>query len=148
MIDYIRLHFKFETIVSQLHVREANFLEPVVGLGVRQIMGNVREPGAAGLEPLNDGKGLFHGLVHGMGNVPQRVEDEYVEIFQQGHRRVWNFAEISEISGTAEAEAENFHVSMEQSDGNRRYAQKLRRAPGGVPRYAWHGAERRFVIEG
>ena len=147
MIDGIRLHFKLETIVGQSHVREAHSYEALVGFGVSQIMGDMREPCAARPKSLDYGKCLFDGLVHGMRNIPQRIENEFVEIFQQGHGRVWNLAEISEISGAAEAEAENFHISMKQRDRNERDSQKLARAHDGVQCDTRDGTERRFVIE-
>ena len=71
---------------------------------MRQIVSDVREPGAARLEAIDEGESLLHGLVHGMGNISQGVQDEFVETFKQGHRGIRQNAEISEIGSTAKTE--------------------------------------------
>jgi len=69
------LHIKFEAIVGQLHMREAHSKKASIRLGMRQVVRDVREPRAAGLELLNDSQGLLDGLMHGMGNIAEGVQD-------------------------------------------------------------------------
>ena len=82
----VDLHLKVETVVRELHVRESHPAQPLVRFRVRQIMRDVRKPGAAGLQQLNKGKRLVHRLVHGMRDVTQRVDNQVVKVFEEGAR--------------------------------------------------------------
>src|SRR5882762_2691367 len=82
-----------------------------------------------------------------MRNITESVQDQFVETLQERHRGVRNVAEVGEIGGTSEPEAEDFHLAVQQRHGNKRDAEKLERAMDGVQRNARHGAERWFVIE-
>src|SRR5712664_1193221 len=100
-------------------MRVAHFYEARIRLGVRQVVGDVREPSAARLEMLNECESLLHRLMHGMRNIAQSIQDQLVESLEQRHRGVGNLAEVCEISGPPEAETENFHVSVERSEERR-----------------------------
>ena len=86
LLRHFRLHFKFEAIVSELHMRVAHFYQALVGFGMRQIVSDVREPRAARLELLNERERLLDGLMHGMWNIAQRVQHQFVESLQERHR--------------------------------------------------------------
>jgi len=75
----IGLHFKLETIVGQLHMWKTHFYKAFVCFSVRQVMSDVGEPRAAGLELLDEDERLVHCLMHGMWNVPESVQDQLVE---------------------------------------------------------------------
>jgi len=64
---------------------------------------DVREPGASGLEFVDESEGLFDGLMHGMRNIAEGVDDEVVEVFEERHGGFRKAAEIGEISGAAKA---------------------------------------------
>jgi hypothetical protein len=63
------LHVEVEAVVGELDVGIAGFAEAFVGGGVGKFVSDVREPGAAGLELVNESEGLFDGLMHGMRNI-------------------------------------------------------------------------------
>src|SRR5260370_25084910 len=109
-------------------MREAHFYKTLIRLGVRQVVGDVREPRAARLELLNERERLFHRLVHGMWSIPQSIQHQFVESHKQGHRPVRNLAEIRKIDGPAKAEAQNFHLSVKQRHGNKGNAEKFKGA--------------------
>src|SRR5437773_1626160 len=115
-------------------MRVAHCQKARIGLGVWQVVGNVREPRAARLELLNESERLLHRLVHGMWNISQGVQDQLVETFQKRHRRVGNLAEVGEIGGPPKPESQNFHLPVEHGHGNKRGAEKFEWAPDGVQR--------------
>ena len=82
-----------------------------------------------------------------MWNIPEGVQHEFIETFEQRHGRVRNSAEVGEIGGAPKAEAENFHIAVEQRHRDKRDAEKFNGALHGDQGDAWHGAERRLVIE-
>ncbi len=100
----VYLHFKFEAIVGQLHVRVAHSYKARIGFGVRQVVGDVGERRAARLELLNERERLFYRLVHGMWNISQSVQDQLIEPFEQRHRGIRNRAEVGEIGGPPKPE--------------------------------------------
>src|SRR5260370_19441771 len=85
--------------------------------------------------------------MHGMGDIPEGVQNQFIETFKQGHRSVWNLAEVGKIGGERKTEAENFHIAVEQRHGDKRDAKKLNGAVDSFERDTWHGAESRLVIE-
>jgi hypothetical protein len=92
---------KFETVVGETDVfRQARF-----DGGMHQIMRDVGEVGAFGLQQFDSFEGLFDGGVSGVRVVAQGVEKEYVEIGEQ--REAFNryTAVICEVGAAAEAEA-------------------------------------------
>ncbi len=137
----IGLDVEVKAVVGELDVGIAGFAEAFVGGGVREFVSDVREPGAAGLELVNQGEGLFDGLVHGMGNIAEGVEDEVVEVFKERDGGFGKTAEIGEIRGAAEAEAEHVHVAVEERHGNDGNAEKLEGALDFVEDDAGEGAE-------
>src|SRR5258708_4991394 len=128
-------------------MREAHFFEALIRGGVGQIVSDVREPRAARFELLNQCKSLFHRLMHVMGDIPEGVQNQFIETFKQGHRSVWNLAEVGKIGGAPKAEAENFHIAVEQRHRDKWDAEKFNGALHGDQGDARHGAERRLVIE-
>jgi len=56
-------------------------------------------------------------------------------------------AEVSEISGIREAEAKDFHVSVDERDRDKRQAEELNWISDGFESDAGDGAERWLVIE-
>src|SRR5579859_2894065 len=52
--------------------------------------------------------------MHGMRRVAKSIQDEHVEILQQGNGRFGHGAEIGEIGGVAKTEAENRDVAMNE----------------------------------
>src|SRR5437879_9989944 len=56
-------------------------------------------------------------------------------------------AEIRQVGGAAKTETQNFHLSVKEGHGNKRNAKEFEWALNRVQRHAWHGAERRLVIE-
>ena len=83
IVSRIDLHIKFEAIVGQVHMREAHSNEAFIRCGVGQVMGDVREPGAARPEFLHQFKSSCHRLVHGVRLVAQRVDHQIVQVHQQ-----------------------------------------------------------------
>ena len=57
------------------------------------------------------------------------------------------FRSVGEISGATKAEAENFHVAMEEGHGNEWNPEKLARALDGVQDYTRYGTKRGLVIK-
>jgi len=141
------LHVEPEAIVGELDVGIAGLAEAFVGGGVGKFMSDVGEPGAAGLELVNQGEGLLDGLVHGMRNIAESVEDEVVEVFEKRHGGFGKAAEIGEIRGAAKAEAEHVHFAVEERHGNDGNAEKLEGAFDFVEDDAGDGAERGLVVK-
>ena len=130
-----------------MHLRVAHAYKALIRLGVRQVVGDVREPSAARLKLLNESERLLHRLMHGMWNISQGVQDQLVETFQKSHRRVRDLAEVGEIGGPPKPETQNFHLPVEHGHRYKRGAEKFEWAPDGVQRDARHGAEGGFVVE-
>jgi len=143
----IHLHFELQAVVSQLHVRKTHAAKALVGFRVRKVVSDVRKPCAARFETLDQGQGLVHGLMHGVRNIAQGVQDEFVEALEKGHRRFGQAAEIREISGAAETETQNLHVAVLHRDGHERNAKKLDRSDRELERNARDGAERGFIVK-
>jgi hypothetical protein len=119
------LHVEVEAVVGELDVGIASFAEAFVGGGVGKFVSDVRKPGAARLEFVNESEGLFDGLVHGMRNIAESVDDEVVNIFEERQGGFGEAAEIGEIRGAAEAETEDVHFAVEERHGNDGNAEKL-----------------------
>ena len=78
----VNVHYDFEAVVSKLYVGMPKLAKAFIGFGVGQIVGNVREPGATGIQLFDERQGLVDGLMHGMRNVAQGVDDQFIEIVQ------------------------------------------------------------------
>jgi len=137
----VGLDVEVKAVVGKLDVGIAGLAEALVGGGVGKFVGDVRKPGVARLEFVHQGEGLLDGLVHGMGNIAESVEDEVVEVLEKGSGGFGKAAEIGEIRGAAEAEAEHVHFAVEQRDGNDGDAKKLEGAFDFVEDDAGEGAE-------
>jgi len=143
----IGLHVELEAVVGKLDVGIAGLTDTFVGGGVGKFVSDVREPGAAGLKFVDEGEGLFDGLVHGMGNVAEGVDDEVVEVFEERDAGFREAAEIGEICGAAKAEAEDLHFAVEERHGNDGNAEKLEGAFDFVEDDAGDGAEGGLGVE-
>src|SRR5205085_6612254 len=81
-------------------------------------------------------------------DVAQRVEDEFVEPFEQRHRRIRKGAEIGEIGGASEAKTQHFDIAVQQGDGNKWDAKQFEGAlADDIQDDAGHGAQRGLVVE-
>ena len=69
-----RSHIEAETVVSELDVGKSQAHQPLVRFTMRQIVGDVGEPGPAGPEPRHELKRLLHGLMHGVRLVAEGDE--------------------------------------------------------------------------
>src|SRR5256885_1048211 len=98
--------------MRKLHV----FRKIAVGFFMRQVMGNVGEEGAPGPEFLHQAHRIRHGGVRGMWLMTQGVEKKNVQAAQPLHGFLWNRAEISQVSGGAEAVAVDFRIAMQNAD--------------------------------
>jgi hypothetical protein len=78
-----------------------------------------------------------------MGNIAEGIEDEVVDIFKERHGGFGEAAEIGEIRGAAEAEAQYVHFAVEERHGNDGDAEKLEGAFDFVEDDAGNGAEGR-----
>jgi hypothetical protein len=141
------LHIKLQAIVGELDVMQAELAEALVGVRVRQIVSDVGEPSATGAELLNKGERLLDGLVHGMRDIAEGVENEVVETFEQSGRGRRQGAEIGEVGSAAEAKTEDFEIAVAQGHGDDWHAKKLEGAVDDVEGDAGDGAERRRFIE-
>ena len=126
---------------------EAEVTKAFDGFRVGEVMGDVREPGAARIEFADERKSLVHGLVHRMRRVAEGVEDELVKIGEEGERGVRNGAEVGDISGTSEAEAENFHVAVNQRNRRDFDAEKIEGRGCFAEGDAGNRAELGFAVE-
>ena len=143
----IGLNFELKAVVGELHVGIAGFAETLVGGGVGKIVSDVREPGAARFEFIEDGEGLLDGLMHGMGNIAKGVDDEVVEIFEERDGGIGKAAEIGEIGGATKAETEDFHFAVEQGNGDERNTEKFEGAFDFVEKDAGDSAESGLVVK-
>ena len=78
----VHLYFELESVVGQLNMGKAHLAKTFICFGVREVVGNVREPRSARFQLLNEGQGLVHGLMHGMRNIAQSVENKFIEVFE------------------------------------------------------------------
>src|SRR5579863_9950384 len=85
-----------------------------------ELVRDVGEEGAPWFEPLDPPERLLQVRVRGMRLVAQGVENQHVQSFEQGNRRVRDGAEIGDVGRLAETEAENRQVAVQ--DGKRRPA--------------------------
>ena len=144
---FVHLHFDIEAVIGKMHVFVALHAEAFVGLRVRQIVSNVREPRASRLQRFDQRQSLIHGLMHGVRNIAQRIKNQLIEIVQQRKRRIGNGAEVGQVSSPAKAEAENLHVAVQQRNGKKLDAQQFERRGRFVERDARNGAELGLAVE-
>ena len=77
-----RCHFQSQSVIGQFHEGVAGLEQSRIGLLVRQIVGNVCEPGPLGLQAIDQRQRLLHRLMHGMRNIPQRIQNQLIQIFE------------------------------------------------------------------
>jgi hypothetical protein len=87
-----------------------------VGGLVVEAVGDVSEEGAARLELLDQGDGVGEVGVGGVGLAAQGVEDENIQICEQGKAFWIEVAEVGEVGGGAEAEAGDGLVAVGDGD--------------------------------
>ncbi len=91
----------FQAVIGQADVGR----EQAFGAGVREVVTDVGEEGAAGGEFADGFGGALDGGVSGVGFVAEGVEEEHVEAAEFLHGAGGDFAVVGEIGGIAEAEA-------------------------------------------
>ncbi len=111
-----------EAVVGEADVgRERGF-----GGFVVEIVADVGEEGASGLELLDKGDGAIEVRVTGVRGAAERVEDEDVEILKQGEALGRDVAHVGEVRGGAEAEAGDLLLAVEDGDALEAGAEELR----------------------
>ncbi len=126
----MRLDVGFE---DEAIIREANVGGKAgISFFVSEIVADVSEPGVAGFEFLDEGEGLSDARVHGMRGVAEGVEDEVVEIVEEGFGGVREGAEVGEIGEAAEAEAEDGSRAVVGGDGDDLVPEELEGAIKGI----------------
>src|ERR1700747_3502595 len=110
-------------------------------------MSDVREPGAFGLETVDESQSLLDGLVHGMWNVAQGIDDEIVKAFEEGGGGVQQRIEIGEVGGAAKAIAEDADVAVAEWHRNKCDPEQLERFVYDLEFHAGNGAKSRTLIE-
>ena len=137
-----------EAIVGEADLRGAVVRgEFGIGGGVRNIVTHVGEPRALRAQFFDELEGLLDGGVHGVGGVAEGVEDEVVEILQEILGGIRDDAEVGEIRGAAEAEAEHAHIAVRGGNGSDAQAVKGEGAINAVQRETGDGAEGGAGIE-
>ncbi len=84
--------------------------------GVVDFVGHVRKECAARGDAFHPAEGGFDIGMAGMGFGTESVEDEDIEIAEQGQARFGNAAHIGEIGGRSETEARNLKLAMLNGD--------------------------------
>src|SRR5688572_30094867 len=75
-------------------------------------MADVRQERPTGVEPFDDFKRLRHRVVRRMRPMPQRIQNQNVEIVQQCKRFLRNAIAIREVRKRSETEAEDRPLPM------------------------------------
>src|SRR5579859_120864 len=107
----------------------------------------MRKPRAARLNLVNERKRLLDGLVHGMRNIAQRVEDEFIHSLQKWERRIRQGTEIGEICRAAKAVSKNFQIAVQQRNRSKCRAKQFERAAHFVKRHAGNRTWFRNAVE-
>ena len=81
-------------------------------MGMEDVVREMDEEGAAGLDFFDQGEGLLEGEVFGMGTRAEGSEDEGVEVLQLGEGGRGHFAEIGAIGQGTDAKAEGGAVAV------------------------------------
>ncbi len=102
-----------------------------VGGGVVEVVGHVGEEGAVGFEELYEGYGFVEVGVAGVGLAAEGVEDEDVEVLEEGDGCGGEVGEVGEVGGGAEAEAGDGLATVGDGDALEGGAEERNRARGG-----------------
>src|SRR5882724_11296792 len=105
------------------------------------------EPGAAWFEAVDEFEGLVYRLVHGMRRVAERIEDEFVEVFEQSDGRFRDGAEVRQIRSVAKAKTQNAQIAVNQRNWRDGCAEKFDRAVNVIDFDEWNRADFRFSVE-
>src|SRR5215468_5736404 len=81
---------------------------------MRKIVRDMCKPSAARLEAVDQRQRLLNRLVHRMRRVAKRIKDEYIEILQEGNRRLWHCTEIGKVGRVAKTKTENRDVAVNE----------------------------------
>ncbi len=81
--------------------------ESRIGRGMRQVVADVREEGPPGPQPFDHVDGLRHGEMRRVRTMPQRVENEDVEIGEQPKGRLGNAIAVGQIGKVPKPKAQN-----------------------------------------
>src|SRR5882724_1548692 len=105
------------------------------------------EPGAAWFEAVDEFEGLVYRLVHGMRRVAERIEDEFVEVFEQSDGRFRDGAEVRQIRSVAKAKTQDVQIAMNQRNWRDGCAEKFDRAVNVIDFDEWNRADFRLAVE-
>lgn len=144
---FVHFDLDFEAVVGELNIGIAESSQAFVGFGMGQVVSDMGEPGAAGIQLFDEGESLIDGLMHGVRNVAQSVEDKFIEIVQESERGIRDGTEVGEVSSTAKAESENFHVAVEKGNWRELDAEEIEGRFGLVEIDTGNGTEFRFAVE-
>src|SRR5690349_23721485 len=103
-------------------------------------MANVCKERSLRLQLLHNAHRVFYRRMRGMGLVPQRIQEQNVQLLQLGKRRLRNGAEIGEVRGGPEAIPVDFSIAMKNLYRLEAGAIQLHRASHGVHLHLRHGA--------
>src|SRR5581483_6586225 len=117
------LELQFHSVVRKLHVVRKS----CVRLFVRQIMTNMSEERAPGLQPLHGFHRVLYRRMRRVRLMTQRVEKEHIQVLQPGQRLFGDLAMIGEISSGTKAKTENFGVTVDKDDWLETSSEKLNR---------------------
>ena len=142
-----RRHFELQSVVRQLHVRVARLLQPRICRLMRQIVRNVREPRPFRPQSVDQRQRLLHRLVHRVRHVPQRIQNQIVQIFQQRHARFRQPAEVRHIRRAPKPESQHIHFPVQQWHRNKRNPQQRKRSVHLAQFHARQAAQCRLMVE-
>src|SRR5262249_13877045 len=93
-----------------------------------QVVGNMREEGAPGLELLHQAQRVGHGGMRGVRAMTQSVKKQDIEPAQEFLGVQRDFAEIGEVGGRAETKTVNLGFAVNHYDRLKARAKQLQRS--------------------
>ena len=99
---------------------------------VVDLMAHVGEEGTAGFEEVDEGDGFFQVRVAGVRGGAEGVEDEDVEVLEEGEGFVGDIAHVREVGGGAEAVAGDTLAAVDDGDALEGCAEEGHGCAGGV----------------
>src|SRR5262245_46664596 len=85
--------------------------------------------------------------MHRMGNVTKRVQNQVIQSLKERSGRIWQLAEVGEISAPAKAKTEHLEIPMAQRNWDEGHTHQFEWAVDNIQCDARHGAERRSIVE-
>ena len=99
---------------------------------VVDFVAHVGEEGAAGFEEVDEGDGFFQMRVAGVRGGAEGVEDEEVEVLEEGEGFGGDVAHVREVGGGAEAVAGDALAAVDDGNALEGGAEEGDAGPGGV----------------